>query len=84
MAGLTALKVKKAREPGKYHDGAGLILIVKPSGAASWVLRTMVAGRRYELGLGSREDVSLAEARDAARIGSEETQSRGHTGDVAG
>ena len=63
---LTALQVRKAREPGKYSDGRGLMLVVKPSGAGSWVLRAMVGGKRYEVGLGSREDVSLAEARERA------------------
>lgn len=67
MATLTALKVSKAKAPGKYFDQGGLMLLVKPSGAASWVLRTMVRGKRYELGLGSRQDVTLAEARDLAR-----------------
>ncbi|MEO1656714.1 MAG: integrase arm-type DNA-binding domain-containing protein [Pseudomonadota bacterium] len=67
MATLTALKVSKAKEPGKYFDQGGLMLVVKPTGAASWVLRTMVQGKRYEIGLGSRGDVSLAEARELAR-----------------
>ena len=63
---LSAPKAQ-TRVPGKYFDGGGLMLVVKPSGTATWVLRTMVRGRRYEVGLGSRSDVSLKEARaDAA------------------
>ena len=30
---LTAIFVKKAKEPGKYGDGNGLFLHIKPSGA---------------------------------------------------
>jgi hypothetical protein len=35
---LTALKVKNAK-PGRHVDGRGLCLLVKESGAATWVLR---------------------------------------------
>lgn len=62
---LTALKVKNA-QPGRHVDGRGLCLVVKPSGARSWVLRMQKDGRRRDYGLGSTFDVSLAEARDAA------------------
>ena len=51
---LTAAIVKCAKTPGKYHDGKGmgLFLLVKPSGAKSWVQRIVVRGKRRELGLG--------------------------------
>lgn len=62
---LTALKVKNAK-PGRHVDGRGLCLMVKPSGARTWVLRMQKDGRRRDYGLGSAFDVSLAEARDAA------------------
>ncbi|SES13428.1 tyrosine-type recombinase/integrase [Sphingobium sp. YR768] len=62
---LTALKVKNAK-PGRHVDGRGLCLVVKPSGAKSWVLRMQKDGKRRDYGLGSIFDVSLAEARDAA------------------
>ena len=62
---LTALKVKNAK-PGRHVDGRGLCLLVKPSGARTWVLRMQKDGRRRDYGLGSALDVSLAEARDAA------------------
>lgn len=42
-------------------------LLVKPSGAKSWVVRVQVAGRRRDLGLGAADLVSLAEAREKAR-----------------
>jgi hypothetical protein len=44
----------KSLKPGWYCDGRGLYLNVKPSGSRSWILRTMVAGKRREIGLGSR------------------------------
>ena len=53
--------------PGKHGDNLhGLFLLVKPSGARSWVQRLTIRGRRSDLGLGSCDFVSLAEARDAA------------------
>jgi integrase len=62
---LTALKVKNAK-PGRHVDGRGLCLLVKPSGARTWLLRMQKDGRRRDYGLGSALDVSLADARDAA------------------
>ena len=47
-------------------DGGGLYLRVAPSGAKSWILRTVIQGRRCDLGLGSVTLVSLAEAREQA------------------
>ncbi|MEJ0097701.1 MAG: Arm DNA-binding domain-containing protein [Bauldia sp.] len=37
---LSALRVKALDKPGRYADGNGLYLIVDPSGAKRWVLRT--------------------------------------------
>jgi len=62
---LTPLGVKNAK-PGRHGDGKGLYLLVKPSGAKSWLLRVVVAGRRMDIGLGSTDWVSLAEARNKA------------------
>ncbi|SHJ24236.1 tyrosine-type recombinase/integrase [Wenxinia saemankumensis] len=64
---LTARKVETVKEPGMYGDGAGLYLRVGPTGAKSWILRTVVHGKRRELGLGGQSWVSLAEAREEAR-----------------
>ena len=66
MGKLSALSVKAAKTAGRYQDGRGLMLLVKPSGARSWILRMQVAGRRRDFGLGSLHDVSLAEAREKA------------------
>ena len=67
MTKLSARRVETLKEPGFYGDGDGLYLSVKPSGAKSWILRTVVHGRRRDLGVGSSDLVSLAEARDKSR-----------------
>jgi integrase len=59
------MEVKHAKA-GRHADGKGLYLLVKPSGAKSWVLRVQVGGRRRDYGLGSLDLVSLPEARDRA------------------
>ncbi|MCY1320411.1 Prophage integrase IntA [compost metagenome] len=63
---LSALKVKQLTEPGKYGDGNGLYLVVDKSGAKRWMLRTLVNGKRTDIGLGGMSLVSLAEAREKA------------------
>ena len=61
---LTILKVKNAK-PGRHCDGRGLCLVVKDSGARTWVLRMQQSGKRRDYGLGSATEVSLADARNA-------------------
>lgn len=63
---LTPLAVKNAK-PGRHADGAGLHLLVKPSGARSWVYRFMLNGKSRDVGLGAagQGGMSLADARDA-------------------
>ncbi len=63
---LTAATVKQKRAPGRYSDGGGLLLVIEESGAKHWVLRTMIQGRRREMGLGPAALVSLKEARELA------------------
>jgi integrase len=63
---LSPATVRATNEPGRYADGNGLYLIVDPSGAKRWVLRTMVHGRRRDIGLGGVQTVTLAEAREQA------------------
>ncbi len=53
-------------EPGRYADGNGLYLVVDPSGAKRWALRTVIHGQRRDLGLGAFGFVGLAEARELA------------------
>lgn len=59
---LTALKVRNAG-PGRHADIHGLYLLVRETGARSWVLRIQHEGKRRDFGLGAAYDVSLAEAR---------------------
>ena len=63
---LTAVQVRALKKPGRYADGNGLYLVVEPSGAKRWMLRTVVQGRRRDIGLGGMSLVSLAEARERA------------------
>ncbi len=65
---LTAVTVSKLRQPGNYPDGGGLFLQVQTGkdGAPrkSWLVRyTAPNGKRREMGLGSVDYFSLAEAR---------------------
>lgn len=65
---LTPLTVKNAKA-GRHADGGGLNLLVKDSGARSWVYRFMLDGKSRDLGLGSAagpDKISLAKARDLA------------------
>ena len=78
-------KQVQSRRPGRHSDGMGLYLLAKPSGSRSWVLRVQHNGRRQDFGLGSvateaidvdiplqrRRSLTLAEAREKARIGRE-------------
>lgn len=65
---LTALQVRNVKVAGRYADGNGLYLVVDDSGARRWLLRTVVRGRRRDIGLGSAMLVPLADAREQARV----------------
>lgn len=62
MSNLTQLKVQNAK-PGKHEDGRGLRLVVSKAGSKNWIIRIQAGGRRREIGLGSANDVGLADAR---------------------
>jgi integrase len=64
---LSALQVSKLTKPGLYGDGGGLTLQITATGAKSWLLRYMIAGKPFGMGLGPTHTVSLAEARQKAR-----------------
>jgi integrase len=53
-------------------DGDGLMLVVRPSGKKSWLLRYQMNGVRRDMGLGSYPEIGLKEARqrtaDARRM----------------
>ncbi len=71
---LTALEVARLRHPG--HGGnvtfavgniSGLLMQCTPTGARTWLLRTLVGTKRREIGLGGYPDVTLADAMRRAR-----------------
>ncbi len=66
--GLAPAFVVSVTRPGKYHDGkgTGLFLLVKNTGAKSWVQRIVIRGKRREIGLGAPPVVPLAQAREPA------------------
>jgi hypothetical protein len=66
MGKLTAMRIKAIREPGRYTDGDGLMLVVSASGRGSWILRVTIEGRRKDIGIGALALVTLAEAREKA------------------
>ncbi len=54
---------------GRHTDGGGLQLLVKKSGARSWVFRFMLDGKSRDIGLGAAngpDAITLADARDKA------------------
>jgi integrase len=59
--------IKQGGPPGKYYDGGGLTLWIKPGGTSSWIFRFQRHGRRRDMGLGAGHVLSLADARTLAR-----------------
>jgi len=73
MAGLTTKGIE-ALKPGEARrevpDGlvAGLYLVVQPSGRKGWALRYRLAGKPCKFTMGAFPGVSIAAARDHARV----------------
>ena len=63
---LSPAFVRNVSEAGRYCDGQGLYLDVRPTGSRGWIQRLTIRGRRTELGLGGYPLVSLKEAREKA------------------
>jgi integrase len=63
------VEIEGITTPGRHAVGgpAGLLLVVKPTGARSWMFRTKVGIKRRSIGLGGYPDVSLSEARKKAK-----------------
>jgi integrase len=64
---LTARVVEQTKAPGYYGDCGGLVLRVAIGGTKGWLYRYKSNGKVREMGLGPVRDVTLAEAREAAR-----------------
>lgn len=67
---LSPPEVRRLVKPGRWSVGGvdGLALQVTGTGARSWVLRLTLAGKQREMGLGSFPTVTLADAREKARV----------------
>lgn len=67
---MSALAVRALTSEGSYAVGgvAGLNLRVQQGGSRSWVMRYVVDGKRFHMGLGSYPSLSLADAREKARL----------------
>jgi integrase len=66
---LAAVQVNRLAKEGLHAVGGvpGLQLQIK-GGARSWVLRVMIGSKRRDIGLGGADSVTLAAARDKARV----------------
>ena len=64
---LSARKVATA-PAGRHSDGKGLMLLVKKSGAKSWVFRYQLNGKRRDMGLGPYPEINLAAAREKVMV----------------
>jgi integrase len=58
----------KSPKPGMHADGLGLYLAVSTSGSASWIYRYKLNKHSHDMGLGSLDQLTLAEARELADI----------------
>ncbi|MBA3009731.1 MAG: integrase arm-type DNA-binding domain-containing protein [Proteobacteria bacterium] len=67
---MTAIEVKRLTKAGRHAVGtvSGLLLVVSPSGARSWMVRTMVGDKRKSIGLGAYPENSLSLAQQKARV----------------
>ncbi|MGO9446311.1 MAG: tyrosine-type recombinase/integrase [Thiobacillaceae bacterium] len=67
---LSPLEVARLTAPGFYSVGVvpGLALQITSRGTRSWILRIRVAGKRRDMGLGAFPGVTLAGAREKARV----------------
>src|SRR5277367_5635759 len=62
---LTARNVETAKEAGRYSDGNGLYLVVRPGGSKQWAFLYRRDGKLKEMGLGSPlKGVTLLMARE--------------------
>lgn len=67
---LSDVEVRNAKasdKPRKLRDGSGLIVLVHPNGSKYFQLRYTLYGKEKTMQLGSYGDMTLSDARDAAR-----------------
>ena len=75
---LTPAFVRNVSRAGRYCDGNGLYLDVRPTGSRGWIQRLTIRGRRTEFGLGGYPLVSLKEAREKAFANRKLAREGGH------
>ena len=68
MPSLSAKKIKSLHKAGLYADRHNLYLRVGCNQKKSWVFRYMRLQKRHDMGLGSADILSLAEARIQASV----------------
>ena len=61
---IRKIKPDESKKETTFSDGDGLLLLVKKTGAKSWVLRYWHDGKEKRTGLGKYPIVSLADARE--------------------
>jgi hypothetical protein len=68
---LTEVAIKKAKPKGesyKLSDGSGTYLEVMPNGSKYWRMKYRFAGKEKRLAFGVCQLISLASAREKARL----------------
>src|SRR5688572_29180342 len=67
---LSNLRIKAIKKAGRYSDGDGLYYYLSKTGNRSWVFRyrDRISGKLRDRGLGPARDVTLEQAREAARV----------------
>jgi integrase len=65
---LTVVGIRAIKKPGRYADGGGLYLLVKPDGRRTWLFRyrDRTTQKLRDKGLGPFADVGLEKAREKA------------------
>jgi Arm DNA-binding domain/Phage integrase central domain len=76
LTDIAVWTAKPREKEYKLADGAGLYLLVTPSGGRLWRLKYRMYGRERKLALGRYPDVSLSDARKARDV-ARESMSRG-------
>src|ERR1700722_3223536 len=64
---FTPVVVNAMVKQGNHPDGDNLYLRIRHDGSKSWAFRYKLAGKQHWMSLGPVRDVTLAEAREAAR-----------------
>ena len=64
---LTPAFVRNVSRAGRYCDGNGLYLDVRPTGSRGWIQRLTIRGRRTELGVLTSRSARISSRRPCAR-----------------